>query len=37
VLLAPSGLSASGVGPDEDRFRAAVERANPALLALAAA
>jgi predicted Zn-dependent peptidase len=37
VLLAPEGLSASGVGPDEDRFRAAVERANPALLSLAAA
>src|SRR4051794_11652355 len=29
VLLAPEGLSASGVGPDEDRFRRAVERANP--------
>jgi predicted Zn-dependent peptidase len=37
VLLAPDGLSASGVGPDEDRFRRAVERANPALLARAAA
>ncbi|HEY3541592.1 MAG TPA: pitrilysin family protein [Gaiellaceae bacterium] len=37
VLLAPAGLSASGVGPDEDRFRRAVERANPALLARAAA
>jgi predicted Zn-dependent peptidase len=37
VLLAPDGLSASGVGPDEDRFRAAVERANPSLLTRAAA
>ncbi len=37
VLLAPDGLSASGVGPDEDRFRRAVERANPALVARAAA
>ena len=37
LLLAPALLSASGVGPDEDRFRAAVERANPALLAKAAA
>jgi hypothetical protein len=37
VLLAPDGLSASGVGPDEDRFRSAVERANPGLLARAAA
>jgi predicted Zn-dependent peptidase len=37
VLLASDQLSASGVGPDEARFRAAVERANPALLAKAAA
>jgi predicted Zn-dependent peptidase len=37
VLLASEQLSASGVGPDEDRFRAAVELANPALLAKAAA
>src|SRR5437764_8218262 len=37
VLLAPERLSASGVGPDEDRFRAAVARANPALTARAAA
>ena len=37
VLLAPEQLSASGVGPDEEKFRAAVERANPALLAKAAA
>jgi predicted Zn-dependent peptidase len=33
VLLAPAQLSASGVGPDEQRFRDAVERANPVLLA----
>jgi predicted Zn-dependent peptidase len=37
VLLPPERLSASGVGPDEDRFRAAVERANSALVARAAA
>jgi len=37
VLLAPERLSASGVGPDEGRFRNAVERANPALVARAAA
>jgi predicted Zn-dependent peptidase len=37
VLLKPERLSASGVGPDEDRFRAAVERANPSLLTRAAA
>jgi predicted Zn-dependent peptidase len=36
VLLAPDGLSASGVGPDEDRFRRAVERANPAVVRAAA-
>jgi predicted Zn-dependent peptidase len=36
VLLAPAGLSASGVGPDEDRFRHAVEQANPALVPAAA-
>jgi predicted Zn-dependent peptidase len=35
VLLAPETLSAAGVGPDEDRFRSAVERANPVLLAAA--
>ena len=33
----PERLSASGVGPDEDRFRSAVERANPSLVARAAA
>jgi predicted Zn-dependent peptidase len=37
VLLAPKRLSASAVGPQEKRFRAAVERVNPALLARAAA
>jgi predicted Zn-dependent peptidase len=37
VLLAPERLSASGVGPDEDRFRAAVGRANSSLVARAAA
>jgi predicted Zn-dependent peptidase len=35
VLLAPERLSAAGIGPDEQRFAAAVERVNPAL-ALAA-
>src|SRR3982074_1427899 len=29
MLLPPERLSASGVGPDEDRFRAAVQLANP--------
>jgi predicted Zn-dependent peptidase len=37
VLLEPERLSASGVGPDEDRFRTAVERANPSLITRAAA
>src|SRR5581483_9605524 len=37
VLLPPERLSASGVGPDEDRFRRAVERANASLVARAAA
>ena len=37
VLLPPERLSASGVGPEEDRFRVAVERANSALVARAAA
>ena len=37
VLLPPERLSASGVGPDEGLFRTAVERANPALVARAAA
>jgi len=35
-LLAPQGLSAAGIGPSEERFRAAVERVNPSLLARAA-
>jgi predicted Zn-dependent peptidase len=37
VLLAPERLSAAGVGPDEDRFLEAVQQANPALVARAAA
>jgi predicted Zn-dependent peptidase len=37
VLLAPERLSAAGVGPDEGRFNAAVRRANPNLVARAAA
>ena len=37
MLLAPERLSASGVGPDEERFRNAVERANAGLVTLAAA
>ena len=37
VLLPPERLSASGVGPDEDRFRIAVGRANASLVARAAA
>jgi predicted Zn-dependent peptidase len=36
ALLAPDRLSASGVGPDEDRFRAAVAHANADLVARAA-
>jgi predicted Zn-dependent peptidase len=36
VLLTPERLSAAGVGPSEERFREAVERINPALLACAA-
>jgi predicted Zn-dependent peptidase len=37
VLLPPERLSASGVGPSEDVFRAAVGRANASLVARAAA
>jgi predicted Zn-dependent peptidase len=37
LLLAPELLSASGVGPDEEWFHRAVERANPGLVARAAA
>jgi predicted Zn-dependent peptidase len=33
VLLAPEHLSASGIGPDEDRFTRAVERVSPSLAA----
>ena len=36
-LLQPERLSAAGIGPSEARFRAAVERVNPALVARAAA
>jgi predicted Zn-dependent peptidase len=36
-LLALDRLSAAGIGPSETRFRAAVERVNPALVARAAA
>jgi predicted Zn-dependent peptidase len=36
VLLAPDKLSAAGIGPREERFLAAVERVNPALLPRAA-
>ena len=35
-LLAPGRLSAAGIGPSERRFREAVERVNPELLARAA-
>jgi len=37
VLVPPERLSVAGVGPDEEHFRRAAERANPALVALAAA
>jgi predicted Zn-dependent peptidase len=37
LLLAPERLSASGIGPEEDRFRDAVARLNPDLVASAAA
>ncbi len=37
MLLAPERLSASGVGPDEAKFRDAVERANSGLATRAAA
>jgi predicted Zn-dependent peptidase len=37
LLLAPERLSVSGVGPEEKRFRSAVERVNPELLSRAAA
>jgi predicted Zn-dependent peptidase len=35
VLLAPERLSAAGIGPNEERFRAAVERVHPGLAAAA--
>ncbi|MGE5689923.1 MAG: M16 family metallopeptidase [Pseudomonadota bacterium] len=37
LLLAPELISASGIGPSEERFRAAVARVNPGLEARAAA
>jgi predicted Zn-dependent peptidase len=37
VLLSADRLSASGVGPDEDKFREAVQHANANLVARAAA
>jgi predicted Zn-dependent peptidase len=37
VLLAPEKLSASGIGPSEERFRDAVRRITPELPARAAA
>jgi predicted Zn-dependent peptidase len=37
VLLVPERLSASGIGPAEERFREAFARLNPALVARAAA
>ncbi len=37
VLLAPERLSAAGIGPSEERFRDAVRRVKPDLLARAAA
>ena len=35
-LLDVTKLSAAGIGPDESRFREAVERVSPALLEAAA-
>jgi predicted Zn-dependent peptidase len=37
LLLAPERLSAAGIGPNEDVFRASVERVSPSLSAKAAA
>ena len=37
LLLAPEQLSAAGIGPDEERFLAAVERVHPGLATAAAA
>jgi hypothetical protein len=36
LLLAPERLSAAGIGADEERFLAAVERVSPALAPAAA-
>jgi predicted Zn-dependent peptidase len=36
LLLAPEKLSVSGIGPSAARFRKAVRRVNPGLLAAAA-
>jgi len=36
LLLAPERLSASGIGPDEGRFRGALAGVHPALAAAAA-
>jgi predicted Zn-dependent peptidase len=36
LLLSPERLSAAGIGPDEERFLAAVERISPALAVAAA-
>jgi predicted Zn-dependent peptidase len=36
VLLAPTRISAAGIGPSEEQFREAVARVNPGLEALAA-
>ena len=35
-IFAPEALSAAGIGPDEESFREAVARVNPAALARAA-
>src|SRR4029077_18192010 len=37
MLLAPDALSASGIGPNEDRFLGAVEQIHPGLTELAGA
>ena len=37
VLLPPERLSAAGIGPEEERFREAVERVNPSLAGAAVA
>ena len=35
-LFAPEGMSAAGIGPDEERFREAIGHVNPDALAHAA-